>query len=526
VTRVIAAADPGYERETPVVLSEVDADMHDRIAATLGGADPTTWKSGNNSTFNYAPRYFLVNGRVFSGIDGGGVAATDIPVAAPDGARVGLRIANAGLQSRTLMLNNGTMRLLGEDGYPYPAPREQSTVLVPAGKTTDAQVIAAVSATGVNRAVALFDRRAGTDNGDGRMFGGQVARLAQTLSTGPQLDPVGPQVANEGNVFSLQLVGAGVATYSLQSGPAGALVSPTGLLTWTVPTGTPAPTQESFVVAASDGASTVTQAFGVRINHRPFLSAPVPATVSTGTFSVAAPGLLSSGVDADSDTLRAVQVSAPTSGTVSLQPDGSYTWNGPQPATGTSTVTFSVASRDVYGLQSTPVTVSLNVESANAAPVAVNDGSYTSATTYAAAATVTLVRGGVGGTGNGRLDLTPDSAQQVAVSTLTANDTDDGAIVPATFAVVPFTAGGTPVGRVVSATRINLNNGADAPLGTTLNEATATVAAGIITFTPRTAITNPNVVPLAQYGLYRIRYTVGDDRGAVSNQATAYILVQ
>ena len=114
-------------------------------------AAPTrrSWKAGDNSTLNYAPRFFLINGRVFTGIDASGAAATDLPVAAANGSRIGLRIANAGLQSRTLMLTNGTWKLLGEDGYPYAAPREQATVLVPAGKTTDAQIIANVPATGV-----------------------------------------------------------------------------------------------------------------------------------------------------------------------------------------------------------------------------------------------------------------------------------------------------------------------------------------------------------------------------------------
>ena len=61
----------------------------------------------------------------------------------------------------------------------------------------------------------------------------------------------------------------------------------------------------------------------------------------------------------------------PSAGTLSLNANGSYTWTGPQPATGTAPVTFSVASRDPFGLQSAPATVTLNV-AANVAPVVVD----------------------------------------------------------------------------------------------------------------------------------------------------------
>ena len=168
--------------------------------------------------------------------------------------------------------------------------------------------------------------------------------------------------------------------------------------------------------------------------------------------------------------------------------------------------------------------MTLNV-AANQAPVARNDGSnYTTPTSYSAITTITLNKGVAG---NGRLDLTPLIARQFASTILTANDTDaDGTIAPNTLALQTFTAGGTPAGRFVTATRINPNNGndADLPGGNTEASASFDSVSGLITFTPRVN-TGTSTVPLGQFGLYRIRYNVKDDQGATSNTVTAYIYV-
>jgi uncharacterized repeat protein (TIGR01451 family) len=166
-----------FDADAPVLLTEVDDAMHTRIASTLGSATPGSWKAGNNSTFDYNPRFFLVNGKPYDGTN-----ATDLPVQTFNGGYVVLRMANAGLRSRSMVLNNGHWQVLTEDGNAYPAPREQYSLLLPAGKTSDAQVIVAVPAAATalspDRSLALFDRRGGTDNADANPLGGQVARLA------------------------------------------------------------------------------------------------------------------------------------------------------------------------------------------------------------------------------------------------------------------------------------------------------------------------------------------------------------
>lgn len=228
-------ANPSFDVDATALLSEVDVAQHNRIQSTLGtDGQQAQWKTGG-STLDYAPRHFLINGRPF---DGSNVAATDIGVNAPNGARVVLRLANAGLQSRSLMLTNGTWRVLTEDGYPYAAPREQATVLLPAGKTSDVAMVAvnngAVGSTATMGAV--FDRRGGA-------AGGQVARLAVTNAASVNHPPVvsaGPdqQLVYLGAPLSATLAGTASddgANAPLQlswtaSGPAAVTLSTPGAL--------------------------------------------------------------------------------------------------------------------------------------------------------------------------------------------------------------------------------------------------------------------------------------------------------
>lgn len=510
LTRVIGTADAGFDRDVPVVLSEVDADMHARIAATLGSADPTTWKAGNNSTLNYAPRFFLINGRVFTGIDGSGAAATDLPVAASNGSRIGLRIANAGLQSRTLMLTNGTWKLLGEDGYPYAAPRVQATVLVPAGKTTDAQIIATVPATGVDRSVALFDRRGGTDNADGSALGGQVARVAQSAPVGPSIEPIAAQVVNEGSSLALQVQSANITGgYALSTTAPGMTISPTGLIAWAAPLGTGVPTAFDVTVSGSDGSTTAAQTFNVRVNHTPSIAPSGPIAVAHGTVTIAAPGVLAGAADPDGDALSSVQTAAASAGTLSLNTNGSYTWTGPQPATGSSPVTFSVAARDPFGLQSAPTTVTLDV-AANVAPVANNVAAL--ATPLA----ITL-KGTVLQRTNLAYQLTAPSPLQRPYASLVSASDADGQVAPASF--------------TASVVRVRSDTGAPIglPLGYTESSATVSADGTTITFVPRNLggliVLGTVNGGASSLGVYRITYTVRDDQGRISNTAVTFVRV-
>jgi len=519
--QLFAGAGAAYDADVPVVLSEIDPDQHALIAATLGSTDPSTWKSGNNSTLKYAPRFFLVNGQVFAGVDGTGKAATDLPVSAIPGSRVVLRLANAGLVSRSLVLNSGTWKLLTEDGNAYPAPREQSTALLPAGKTSDALLISTAPTNGTtNTSVALFDRRGGTDNADGTGMGGQVARLVQSGPSGPFIGPIAAQVANEGTSFALQVQGSGVTSYALTNAPAGMTISNLpatfGAITWPVPPG--ATLASGYTVTVADTGGSASASFGLRVNHTPTIAQTGPIAVAHGTVTIAAPGVLAGANDPDAgDALTAVQTTASSAGALALNANGGYTWTGTQPSTGTTSVTFAVAARDAYGLTSTPKTVTLNV-AANVAPVASNGGTV-------AAPKATIVRkGNVLQQASLAYQLTPPSPFDLTYASLvTATDTD-GTVSANTF--------------TTTVTKVNGTTGAVLALPAGTNEASAVVSTdgATISFLPRTVtllgaktfnlVGNANTSASASLGVYRITYTVKDDQGLSSNVATIFVRVQ
>lgn len=290
-------ANASFDVDATALLSEVDVAQHNRIQATLGtDGQQAQWKAGG-STLDYAPRHFLINGRPF---DGSNVAANDIGVNAPNGSRLVLRLANAGLQSRSLMLTNGTWRLLTEDGYPYAGPREQATLLLPAGKTGDVAMLAVnAGAVGTTATMgALFDRRGGAAGAGNAPLGGQVARLAVTHAASVNRPPVvtvtgapassitpGTTLNIAGSVSDDGLPtppGAVTASWSL-GGPAGGAALPASPST----TGTPFPVTFAlpgrYVVQmlASDGElSTAGEAV---VNVRP---PQADVAITNGTASV------------------------------------------------------------------------------------------------------------------------------------------------------------------------------------------------------------------------------------------------
>jgi hypothetical protein len=92
--------------------------------------------------------------------------------------------------------------------------------------------------------------------------------------------------------------------------------------------------------------------------------------VQGGTLTAGAPGVLGNDGDAEGDALSAELVSAPTSGTLTLNADGSFVYV--PAATYAGTASFSYLARDAKGDASAPATASISVL-ANRAPVASND---------------------------------------------------------------------------------------------------------------------------------------------------------
>jgi len=165
---------------------------------------------------------------------------------------------------------------------------------------------------------------------------------------------------------------------ALASGPTHGTVSlnPDGSFTYTASSGYVG--SDSFTYTANDGslASTpatvdlsVTNSTPVAINNS-------YSTTAGQALTIAPPGVLANDTDADGDALTAILSSGPAHGSLTLNPNGSFTYT---PAAGFSgTDQFTYVAND-KAMSSTPATVSLTVPAAAAAPqvksVVIGDGS-------------------------------------------------------------------------------------------------------------------------------------------------------
>jgi VCBS repeat-containing protein len=186
----------------------------------------------------------------------------------------------------------------------------------------------------------------------------------------------------------------------------------------------------TFTYRAGDGVllSSVTT---VTINVTPVDDAPVanPDNYSTNedtALNVAAPGVLGNDTDIDGPALTAQLVTAPATGALTLNANGSFTYTPAANASGP--VTFTYRANDGT-LNSNPATVTITVLPVNDAPVAQNDSYSTPFNT-----TLNVVGPGVLGNdvdqeGNG---LTAIKQSDPASGALTLNANGSFTYVPAT----------------------------------------------------------------------------------------------
>ena len=131
---------------------------------------------------------------------------------------------------------------------------------------------------------------------------------------------------------------------------------------------------DSFTYKVNDGALDSNVA-DVTITVDPVNDAPVAGNDSAsvdedGTLTVVAPGVLANDSDVEGDTLSAVLVAGPANGTLTLNPDGSFTYTPNMNFFGTDSFTYKAND----GLADSNVaSVSITVNAVSDAPVAVND---------------------------------------------------------------------------------------------------------------------------------------------------------
>ncbi len=444
-----------------LVYSEIDPALH---AAVDDGSYGTT--TGPTSTFDYVPSYFLINGAAYPG-------TTDINVGT--GSDVLLRFVNAGLKAHVPTLEGGLyMDLIAEDGNLYPFSMSQYGVELPAGKTIDA-----VLNVGADGTYAIYDRALSLTNGaqtGGGMLtyivAGAVVGVPTAVDDAYSVDEDGSLTADgvlpnpEGVLFN----DTGVASEAvLVGGPSAGTLSG-GLAadgSFTYEPNAEFNGTDAFTYAANDGlgganSNTATVTITVNaLNDGPIAVADAYDAVEGQTLSVVAPGVLDNDVDVDGDGLTAAQTGIAPPGTLVLNSDGSFDYT-PAGIAG-AVETFDYEACDPAPLCST-ATVTITVvppAATNTPPVASDDFAQTTKNT----------------------DLVNFS--------VTDNDVDaDGTIDPAT--VVLTTGAATQRGGSV------VQNGD-----------------GTVTFTPKRGFR----------GTDTFKYTVNDDAGATSNEATVSVNV-
>ncbi|MFZ2541486.1 MAG: tandem-95 repeat protein [Gallionella sp.] len=363
-----------YDKSVTLLFSEIDPALH---AAVANGTYGNALLGGPTSTLNYAPKYFLINGRV----------RNNTPLfQSQAGEKVLLRFLNAGLQTRVPMINGAYLSLIAEDGNAYPwagNPRQQYTVFLPAAKTVDA-IFTGKLVNGANTLYTVYDRRLALNNNatpDGGMMG-----VLQVLKVGAppvfSLPTTAMQTVAQNALFSAQAaatvtLGNPIA-YTLDQFPAGMSTTPAGAITWT-PDSSQVGNHLVTVRAEATTGWFATRSFPITVTD--VADNPVANndsyTISQDTLlSVAAPGVLANDTDPDSGTvLTAVNYTTPSQGTLSFPAmpgngaNGSFSYTPPLGFTGVATFTY-VASDGI--LLSNPATATVNVI-ANRPPVATTD---------------------------------------------------------------------------------------------------------------------------------------------------------
>jgi len=375
-----AYAGVPYSNEVTMLYSEIDPALH---AAVSSGAYGTV--AGSTSTFDYQPKYFLINGKPY--------AAGDPPLAVlPAGQRTLLRFLNAGLQTHVPVINGQYMQMIAEDGNPYPwpgNPRQQYSVLLPAAKTVDAILTPQLAAGPAPTRYPVFDRRLNLNNAAAQ-DGGMLAMLEVSgVGSAPAITSTPVLTATQGLAYGYRVVAGdpdgGPLTFALDKAPLGMRIVTVSdfvaRVVW-IPKNAQVGTQDVTVRATDPTGLSTTQSYSIavaNVNDAPVARSNGYVMIKGGTLNVSAPGLLGNDSDPDGDALIAVNFSTPATGTLAGNADGSFTYTPPATFTGKTTFTYR-AQESNNGLVSALATVTVGVRD-NKAPVALEDTVGTSANT-------------------------------------------------------------------------------------------------------------------------------------------------
>ncbi len=167
----VDVAYPGisYDNEAILLYSEIDPTLHEAVDPVSGS--PTYGTPAYMSTTHQKQEYFLVNGKPFSGDRQNPGAAPVMDHTIQKGETVLIRFLNAGINTYVPQLLGPYMSVVAENGYKYTYPKETYSVMLGAGKTTDALWTA--NSSGLH---PVYDRKLHLTNA-GQMGGGMLAYL-------------------------------------------------------------------------------------------------------------------------------------------------------------------------------------------------------------------------------------------------------------------------------------------------------------------------------------------------------------
>jgi len=442
---------PAVTQDEVLLFSEIDPALHGAVdGGTYGTPDYP-------STFDYKPKYFLING----------VSYPDTAVITLTmGEDVLLRFVNAGLKTHVPALQGLYMSVVAGDGNLYPYPREQYSIELTAAKTMDALVNIKTDGS-----YALYDRSLHLTNA-AATGGGMLTYLQVDAATGTP-DVLDDAYDTVEDTDLIVLLVDGVLTNDPGPGANEASIvtgTSAGLLTFNADGSFDYTPNADFngidiftYVANDGGTGPDSKLATVRITVTPVNDPPMamddPASTGLGTPVDIDAVANDTDVDGNLDPASANTISGPADGVLVNNSDGTFTYTPNALFSGVDSFVYEVCDTDLLCDTATVTITVSTTPPVNMPPVAVDDFA--------------------------------DTAKNTDVTfSVIDNDVDpDGAI---------------DVGTVVLTSLITTRGGS------------VTVDAfGEVTFTPKRGFR----------GTDTFTYTVDDDEGATSNEATARVNV-
>ncbi|WP_341316742.1 choice-of-anchor Q domain-containing protein [Paraburkholderia sp. IMGN_8] len=410
-----------YDADVPLVLSEIDPVQNTAVAAavaTTGFSETLAWSGqpggcGNSKstsfgtcyppTVNYDPRYYLINGVAF---DRTNAKASSFAAAAPAATgQVLVRFVNAGLRMHVPSVvgaQTGTpavsgFSLIAEDGNVLPGnARIQSEVFLAAGKTQD--VLLNAPATGA-LALPVFDRELSLSTNNQRDGGmqGYISVNSGALPTASLANQ--NAVANGASYFFVK--GTTLTVSDPAKGVKAKDVNVYGVEVKTPTTGGALTLNPDGTFVYVPNATTTADSFVYQANGNPAISATVtlsacsaangclsgPPVAHNGSYTsniasllqVGAPGVLAYATDPKGLPLTAALSGGVTGGSVTLNPDGSFTAVPTAPPVGNATanVTFHYTAVNSQTTSSAAATVTVTFKGGSGINVKVLDAPST-----------------------------------------------------------------------------------------------------------------------------------------------------